>query len=315
MRIIHLITLIALCMNTVKSAPQAIVTIQPNSMVSGASFTLGDIALITSQDAALQRKLAAVVIGVSPLPGFSRDLYHSDITSKLLMNHLMLKDLEINYPSEIHITHGGLSISSDMMVQTALSALTPLLPPNATVTPIQKPMASIVNMGQTKIVAGVPKIGDDETLATVPETIQVDGQPVRSIDIVFRIHQDIPVVVAAKTIMPHTVITSDMVALGTISSPNPDIIQDMDSIIGKRSMRLIMPGAPILCGAVEKNNVITPGAKVNLIITEGGIKITCPGIARAYGAVGDTIRVYSAETRKELSGVVIDNQNIQVEGD
>lgn len=313
MRIIHLISLIALFLSSVKNAPQAVVTIQPNSMVAGTSFTLGDIALITSQDADLQQKLATVVIGVSPLPGFSRDLYHSDITSKLLMNHFSLKDLRINYPPEIHITHGGLSISSDMMVQTALSVLTPLLPPNATVTPIQKPASSIVNMGQSKIIAGTPKIGDDETLATVPVTIQVDGQPVRSIDIVFRIHQDIPVVVAAKTILPHTVITSDMVTLGMISSPNPDIIQDMGAIIGKQSTRLITPGAPILCGAIEKNNIITPGAKVNLILTNGGIKISCPGIARAYGALGDTIRVYSTETHKELTGLVIDNQNIQIE--
>src|SRR5438309_109855 len=61
------------------SEKPASVTVRPNCEVTGPTFTLGEIAEIRSEDAALAAQLAGIEIGASPLPGLSRLINPGDI--------------------------------------------------------------------------------------------------------------------------------------------------------------------------------------------------------------------------------------------
>lgn len=77
-----LVLIIALAASS-PTTRSATVTVRAASEVAGRTFTLGEIADIRSADAALARRLAAVEVGASPLPGLSRPVGSADILVRL----------------------------------------------------------------------------------------------------------------------------------------------------------------------------------------------------------------------------------------
>src|SRR2546421_1149092 len=88
----------------IQTAPSVTVVVREAAEVGGANFTLGEIADITGADKDLAARVAAVQVGASPLPGFSRGLWRSDIITRLLFNQLDPKRIDVQFPLKIRIT-------------------------------------------------------------------------------------------------------------------------------------------------------------------------------------------------------------------
>jgi hypothetical protein len=76
---------------------------------------------------------------------------------------------------------------------------------------------------------------------------------------------------------------------------------------GERTQRISMQ-AVLSCPAP----VVQPGAQVRLIVINGAVRVTAPGVATQPGRVGDEIRVTNSISKKSLMGRVIDAQSVEV---
>jgi flagella basal body P-ring formation protein FlgA len=54
------------------------------------------------------------------------------------------------------------------------------------------------------------------------------------------------------------------------------------------------------------------GARVTILYVKGPLKVLSVGIAKDDGPVGGRIRVSNADTKKELWGLIVDAETVQV---
>lgn len=299
--------------------PVVTVTVRAASDVPGRTFTLGEIAEITGADKALATQVAAVEIGTSPLPGLSRPLYPGDILTRLRLHRIDPKRLNLVAPPAIRVTRGGSEIPPDEIVKAATEALLAARKDpddGAIVEAVPLTTRLFVAAGAREYRAGAPRGQVEGGAAVVPVSVLVDGRPAKTVEVAFKIRRLVAAVVAKRALEARTVLTADDVATANIElSPGaPPPLTDPEAVIGKRTTRRIVAGAPLSATALETVPVIAAGAKVTAQVVMGSIQISAPAIARTPGAVGDVIRLFVLDTRKELRGTIVDESTVRVEG-
>jgi hypothetical protein len=95
--------------------PLASVSLHPSASVLGDTFSLGDIATITSTDTAFRARLMSAPMGRAPLAGLSRDFNEGDVSLKLRQAGIDPERLSISGPSDILVVGAG-GLSPTMVV-------------------------------------------------------------------------------------------------------------------------------------------------------------------------------------------------------
>ena len=309
--------LIQLILITATVKPEAlIINVHTSSDVAGRCFTLAEISEL-SGDPTLVTQAGAIEVGTSPLPGLSRSIYPGDIIARLRFNHIDTKNVSLNFPPSVRILRGGSEVAVQEIVQAAelavRTARKDLVDENTTFEPSQLPARIFVANGKRELQAGsVHSVG---SFVNVPVTISVDGRPIKTVDVSFKLKRTSAVLVAKRTLEPHTALTEEDITLASMeAAPGAGApLTDVAALIGKRTTRRIIQGAALTIACVECSPIIMPGAKVNLQVAVGGVVISSPGIARTQAAQGETVRVYATETKKELTGIALDAGTVRVE--
>lgn len=91
--------------------------------------------------------------------------------------------------------------------------------------------------------------------------------------------------------------------------PDPRTIEDF---VGMRTTRHILADAPLTDLNVEVVPVIERGASVTIVVQNGALVVTAPGITRGSGGIGETIQVENTLSRQRLSAVIIDAHTVEV---
>jgi flagella basal body P-ring formation protein FlgA len=114
-------------------------------------------------------------------------------------------------------------------------------------------------------------------------------------------------------------ISADLVRLerrlveGGSSAPLPGA-----TVIGSRAKHLLMPGQTIGPGDVETKGsegpiLVKQRSPIRLVVCTGTLEVTARGEALQDGRAGQVIRVRNVDSRKELSGRVVDSGTVAVE--
>jgi flagella basal body P-ring formation protein FlgA len=300
------------------SGPVVTVKVREASDVPNAEFTLGDIAEVTGTDPALVAQVTAVKLGMSPLPGLSRPLISGDITVRLRYNKIDPTRVAVVAPATVRITRAGNEISAQELVQAAMDRLTEerkKMEDGATFEAVQLPTKGFAASGKREYKASYLR-GPLETGPVVMQvTTLVDGKPGRTVEIQFRIKRLVKALIASRSLPAHTLLTEADITLGSVDAPTGSAVPltDLQAVLGKRTTRQILQGALITDTSVELTPVIASGAQVILEVTVGGVTIRTSAVARAAGAVGQSIRVFAEKTKKELTAVVIDEKTVRME--
>jgi len=294
------------------------VVVKATADVPGRTFTLGEIADITGADKALTAQVSSTEVGTSPLPGLNRGITSFDIITRLRFNRIDTKQVDISCPPSVKVTRGGAEASAAEIVQAATASLEAARKgsdDNATFEPAPLIARLFVPAGKCVYQAGAPRGQVRGGAATVPVTILVDGNPVKTIEVAFRIKRMGTAVVAKRMLTAHTVLTADDLSVTSVEVQQGMTapVTSIDSILGKRTTRAVNQGAIITASSVEMAPVVASGAKVTVEVSIGGVRISAPAIARTPGAVGEKIRVMAMDTHKELVGTVVDAQTVRVE--
>ncbi|HZP80538.1 MAG TPA: flagellar basal body P-ring formation chaperone FlgA [Chthonomonadaceae bacterium] len=292
------------------------VTVWANAEVSGRTFTLGEIADITGEDKALVAQLAAVEIGVSPLPTYARRLTPGDITVRLRAAHLDSKRVQVLAPPSIRVLRTGRAVGSDEITQAALAAAQSAIKdlPDATLEPIGNGGGATLPAGKVQIVAGAYRGRPEQGTLFVPVSLMVDGKPAQTVEVALRVRRKATVVVANRLLSPHDILSAEDVSLTTVELP-PGFTQpvtDLKEAIGKRAARRILANTPIPASALETPPAIAANDRITIEYAFGSVRITAPGLARQSGAIGDTIRIYAPDTKRELDGVIVTHRLVRI---
>ncbi len=81
-------------------------------------------------------------------------------------------------------------------------------------------------------------------------------------------------------------------------------LADMKGAIGQAARRQLRPGQPIQVSDLMKPNVVQRNDTVTLVYEAPGLVLTLRGQAQEAGALGDTISVLNAQTKRVVQGVI-----------
>ncbi len=89
-------------------------------------------------------------------------------------------------------------------------------------------------------------------------------------------------------------------------------VLDRAALINKTSRRTLLPHLPIAKNAVGEPKVVSLGAQVRVVFSEGGLTISTYGSALQAGAVGDVIPVRNLESGLTVSGTITTDGSVRV---
>jgi flagella basal body P-ring formation protein FlgA len=81
-------------------------------------------------------------------------------------------------------------------------------------------------------------------------------------------------------------------------------LADMKSAVGQAARRQLRPGQPIQVADLMKPNIVQRNDTVTLVYEAPGLVLTLRGQAQEAGALGDTISVLNAQTKRVVQGVI-----------
>jgi flagella basal body P-ring formation protein FlgA len=90
-------------------------------------------------------------------------------------------------------------------------------------------------------------------------------------------------------------------------------VKDPREIIGKTLKRSIAANIPIVEDMIETSQVVKRGKRVILLINQGGLSITAAGKLKEKGYIGKQIRAINISSKKEVIGILIDENTVKVE--
>jgi len=146
----------------------------------------------------------------------------------------------------------------------------------------------------------------------VPIEIDLDGTLLRTVFVGYRVQQYVHTAVAARDLVPGTVLSASDVAIERVPSfgrlPN-----GTDVLIGRKVFSAFRKGQPIYIEATMTNQIVKPGSVVVLIVNDGGVSVVTEVQARTGGGLGDLVSVYNPTTNKTLSGTVIGPGRVELD--
>ena len=298
--------------------PAAVVTVRAISEVAGPAIRLAEIAEIAAADSALVARLGAVEVGAAPLPGLSRPLFQGDILTRLRAARFDPRTVRLVAPPSIRVTRSAAQVPADSIVTAARAALGDP-GPDMQYEPLPLAARLYIAPGKVELRAGAPRGRPDGGTVTVPVDLVVPGAPTKTVDVAFRVRRTVEAVVAARPLEVGATLTADDLTVARVERPSSPsqvaaLSKDPAVLIGKRVSRPVAPGQPVFASAVATPPVIASGARVKVESVAGGVSITGTGLARSSGAVGDAVRVYVNETRREVQATVVDATTVRVEG-
>jgi flagella basal body P-ring formation protein FlgA len=290
------------------------VTLKQNAQVENTVIKLGDLAAIDG-DGDLAERLSTVVVGQSPRPGQTRDLYLPQITARV-------KQAGINPEviAWVGASNQGITVRTPGFRVTAAQA---------------------AEIYRSELAA---KIGIDPTRMTVemvnwPDVVTPEGQPVQ-----FRLQQEnaalwqslstgyvhAPVDVLSggkvvESIRPRAKISVTVKAfISTESVPRGGEIRpesfeaverelsqlpsgavtDPDQLRDKQAARPIKAGNPVTAADLTAKLLVRRGDTVTLTFRRAGMALTLTARAVSDGAMGEEIRVQNADSGRIVSATV-----------
>jgi flagella basal body P-ring formation protein FlgA len=117
-------------------------------------------------------------------------------------------------------------------------------------------------------------------------------------------------------IYPGDVIRDDMLA--DVAEPARDgsgpFVEQRSLIVGKVARLTLLPGHAIPFTGVSNRKLVTNGAEVRLVYSDGGLLIMTTGAALQDGSIGDVVKVRNDDSGVTVSGAVQSDGSVRVSG-
>jgi len=126
----------------------------------------------------------------------------------------------------------------------------------------------------------------------------------------------------ALTPAPKAVIYPGDIILDEMLTDVPNAVRDGSGpfitsrslIVGKAARLTLLPGHAIPFAGVSNRKLVSNGAEVKLVFSEGGLVITTRGSALQDGSIGDVVKVRNDDSGVTVTGAVQPDGSVRVSG-
>lgn len=117
-----------------------------------------------------------------------------------------------------------------------------------------------------------------------------------------------------RAVKSGAVISSRDITMANIDARKANVyaVRDSADIIGMAARRPLMPGRVLRQNDFEVPAVVFKGARVTMVLSAGGLRLTAIGTALEDGRDGAAIRVRNIETNQTVYGQVISSNIVEV---
>ncbi len=90
-------------------------------------------------------------------------------------------------------------------------------------------------------------------------------------------------------------------------------VKNPERILGKSLKRSIIANIPIVEDMIEMSRIVARGKMVELILNYKGLSIKTTGMTKEKGYVGVPVKAINISSKKEVNGVLVDENTVKVE--
>ncbi|SYZ73588.1 exported hypothetical protein [Candidatus Zixiibacteriota bacterium] len=174
------------------------------------------------------------------------------------------------------------------------------------------PQASDYDSVAIKLSANLPS----NDLTTIPVIFLRRGEPILESRMQLKITRFDNVLVATSDIRRNENITDQNCRLerADITGLTEVPLSDISQLPGKWSKRYIRKGQILTSGMVEEIPTVLSGQPISILYRSSTFEISARGKALQSGYSGEKIRVQNIQSNKIISGTVVDDRTVSVEG-
>lgn len=147
-------------------------------------------------------------------------------------------------------------------------------------------------------------------------TITADGRPYAKITMKFDVKLYRNVVVVSRVMTPGEILSPDTVMYESmdVGRLNAGYLTDSSKVIGMMVRRQLPARAVLNLYMLGQPEVIKKGSLVTLLVRVGSMEVSASCKALQDGRVGQVIRVQNMSSKKFLSGTVVDESTVLING-
>jgi len=285
------------------------VTLPMEAHVRGTEVELGEIAEISGGDASVAASLRALGLGYAPAPGYSR-LFAAKKIQEILSRKAPRVSVRFAgqpacrvFPETMEISGDEITTIARLQLQHTLGLQEATFELVGSLTAVEVPAGTV----QHRIEARLGTRPTTSKTISVPVDIHVDGVRYRTIWTTWnvKIWETRPVLtraVLAGQELRQEMFERRRVLLESTGGAKP---LDHRSLAGAVALRDMKPGELVTGLDVNRPLVVGLGESIFLRVKKGSIQARVSAVALQSGAIGDKIRVQTANGAQELIARII----------
>ena len=296
---------------------QATVRIAESATVRSPAFTLGQIGEVEGGDQAANFELAAVRLGVSPMPGSWRELYRDTIVTQLAAAGFDARRIKLVCPKIVRVFRASRTVTQDELeshVRGFIEANSPWEPGEALISSVSQVGDVVVPAGSLEITVSPRGAGNYIGATPFSVGLIVDGKVATSLAMQANISVYRDAVVAIAPIPANSVIGRADVELRRIdiSTARGATYESIDRVVGMATVAYLQAGSVVTAKVLRQPLLVRRGDAVKLIASRPGFVIETTGVAQQDGRLGEVIRVLNPVSRKVVEAEVSGHQKAHV---
>ena len=191
---------------------------------------------------------------------------------------------------------------------------------NAPWRPEDLEISGITHSGEAELPAGnvthvVEANPRERYLGNVILTVHffADGRKKRSIRVAGKVQLHREVVVAARPLSRHDILTDFDVQIQRIpvGENSERLALSVEQVVGRRLLRDVVLNQPLMLTDLDSPLILRKGAPVTILYEQPGLRISARGQAREDGGTGKPIRVLNTQTNRTVVSEILDGSTVR----
>lgn len=295
----------------------ASIVLAPDASVTGNSIELGEVATFSGVDETTRAGLAAIDLGYSPSPGYSRLLFSERITQAVTLTYPGLV-FDVQGSETCKVEPVTRIVESTRIIEVARQALTTAVAGSRTTIELQRGVidVEVPESGSEPVVRAALNSSEVRTgVQSVTVRVEVDGRAYATRQVHFRVQRWEEVSVLKRTLPSGQVITAEMLEVREVLVPgtrrDPALTGTM--LVGAVAARKLEAGQALVSLDVHRPLAIEAQAPIMVEVRRGTVTARAAATALQGGALGERIGVRIAGSNRELFGIVTSRSLVVVD--
>ncbi len=297
------------------------INVKPHADVAASLTTVGDIADLTGFTPAEKSRIASLRFMLSPQPCADLKMNAAQVKGRLYNAGIDTTTVQLKIPSLFTLRRTCTIVSGKQLVEGGAEFLR-LNPREAggefDVEVKSYPADITLPSGNLEIKYELENSNKKSAGAQgFKARVLLNGELKRVLSLTSYLRVLTTVASAARDIENGSIIVEDDIDLTKVelSTVRPGAITSIESLIGKQAVRSIRRGDIFTHSSVADIADINPGEEVSIIVRGEGFEISAKGKALEKGYKGEKIKVLMENSRKVLTGTVLETGKVEIAGE